>query len=388
MTDVLVCPDKFKGSLSAAQAADALEAGLSDVTPDVGVARFAISDGGDGLIDAVLPHGFTTQAVTAEGPTGVPHRARIAMRERTAVVELAEVAGTSWLPEGRFAPLTSSTHGLGQAMLAALDLGATEVIVGLGGSASTDGGAGMIEALGARLLDRAGAPIARGGAALAELASIDLAGLDPRLHRTQITLASDVDNPLLGARGAAKVFATQKGATSGQVEDLETAMAVWAAVVSVSAGTGRVAEPGAGAAGGTGFGALSLLNATMRSGLDLLLDLGDFAARLSSARLVVVGEGSLDDQSLHGKAPVGVARAASCAGVEVVAACGVNGLTEDQWRSVGLTAVYSLDELEPDLRRSMESARPLLRRLGRTIARSHLHPAGTLETTTTGRLST
>lgn len=381
--EVLLSPDKFKGSLTAVEAAEALEAGFSDVRSGARIERFAVSDGGDGLIDAVLPHGFIDHAVTVDGPTGVPHRARIATREHTAVVELAEVVGTRRLPAGRPAPLTASTHGLGQAMLAALDLGVDEIVVGLGGSASTDGGAGMLQALGADLRNADGGPVGRGGAALAELASIDLSGLDARLHQTPITVASDVDSPLLGEHGAARTFAAQKGATPREVEELEAAMAAWAAVVSVTAGARRLPEsaPGAGAAGGTGYAALALLGATMRSGIDLLLGLGDFDSRLRSADLVVVGEGCLDPQSLHGKAPVGIAQAASRAGVEVVAACGVNRLAEVQWRSTGLSAVYSLAELEPDLDRSMRTARSLLRRLGSTIAEVHPHRRSNLDPT-------
>lgn len=372
MAEVWLCPDKFKGSLTAAEVCDALRAGIADVRPGARVESFEVSDGGDGLLDAVVAHGFAISTITAQGPTGRPGTVRIATRGHTAIIELAEVVGLRRLPDDRPAPLTASTYGLGQAMLAAIDAGSTELVVGLGGSASTDGGAGMVEALGARLGGRDGRPPARGGAALTDVAHIELSGLDRRLRYTSITLVSDVNHPLLGEHGSARVFAEQKGGSPQQIDLLEAAMATWAAVVSTATGTDLADRPGAGAAGGTGFAAMAILGATMRSGIDLVLRLGDFTQQIGSADLVIVGEGSLDQQSLRGKAPVGVSNAARAAGVEAIAVCGVNRLDEPQWREAGLAAVYSLDTLEPDPSRSIERAGPLVRSLARTIAVQHL----------------
>ncbi|UYM06353.1 glycerate kinase [Solicola gregarius] len=349
MTEVLLCPDKFKGSLTAAEVSDSLRAGIADVRPGVRVESFEVSDGGDGLLDAVVPHGFAIRTLTAQGPTGQPRMARIATRGSTSIIELAEVVGLRRLSDDRPAPLTASTYGLGQAMLAAIDAGSTELVVGLGGSASTDGGAGMVEALGARLGWRGRRPPARGGGGLAGVASVELSELDRRLRHTSITLAADVDHPLLGERGSARTFAAQKGATPQEIYLLEAAMAKWAAVVTTATGMDVADRPGAGAAGGTGFAAMAILGATMRSGIDFLLRLGDFTQQIGSADLVIVGEGSLDQQSLRGKAPIGVANAATAAGVEVIAICGVNRLDEMQSREAGLAGVYSLDASNPTL---------------------------------------
>ncbi len=262
-------------------------------------------------------------------------------------------------------------------MSAALDLDPTEVVVGVGGSASTDGGAGMLVALGARVLDAAGSDLPAGGAALSGAAGLDLTGLDPRLASTRLVLAADVDSPLLGPLGAAAVFGPQKGATADDVATLEAALTHWAALVAGATSTNRAISshaPGAGAAGGVGFALLAVLGAERRSGVDTVLDLVGLDDRLAGTDLVITGEGSLDGQTLAGKAVSGVARRAATAGVPVVAVCGRVDLTPDELARLGISAAHPLSEHEADPARSMAGAADLLRRVGQDIGRTWLSP--------------
>ncbi len=252
---------------------------------------------------------------------------------------------------------------------AALDYGASTVVLGIGGSASTDGGAGMLQALGLRLAGQDGAQLGRGGAALAGLVSVEVAGLDQVLGAgVTVLVASDVENPLLGPAGAATVFGPQKGASPDDVALLDLALARWAAVTKLVIGRDVAAEAGAGAAGGTGFGAMAYLGARLVPGVELVLDLIGFDAALAGASLVITGEGSLDSQSLGGKTPVGVARAAGRRGVPVVAVAGLVSLTEAEVAAAGFAAAYSLADLEPDHAASMANAADLLVKIGYRIA--------------------
>jgi glycerate kinase len=440
---VVVASDSFKGSLTSLQVGDAVRLGLLDVAPHAEVVVVPIADGGEGTVAAAVAAGWRAVPVAVHGPTGLwvtatvavrggmedlapipvaeqgliprigtaaPQRSTADTRHRTpdppplqpeetptvALVEMADVCGLGRLPDAVPAPLTASSRGLGEAIRAALDLGAAEVIVGVGGSASTDGGAGMLAALGARLLDAGGVDLPDGGAALARLAHLDLSGLDPRLAHTYIALAADVDSPLLGPTGAAAVFAPQKGATPAEVDLLEAALTHWADVVEShpdvpistnrslqgqEGGVPRVTDwsmggrmPGAGAAGGIGFALMAVLGAHRRSGIDVVLDLVGLDAALSRADLVITGEGSLDAQTLTGKAVRGVATRATAHGIPVVAVCGRRILDDAGLTALGLRAAYPLTELEPDVRRSMEAAAALLRRTGQRIAHEETQP--------------
>ena len=369
---VVLAPDKFKGSLTAAEVGDALAAGMLDVLPGLDVTKLPVADGGDGTVAAALSAGFEEIIVDAVGPTGEPVQAAYALHGNRAVVELAAVVGLSMLPGGRLDPLTSSTYGLGLVIADAIRRGAQTIVLGLGGSASTDGGAGMAQALGARLLDADGHDLSHGGGALQGLARLDLRALRETLGSSSIMVASDVDNPLLGADGAAAVFGPQKGADTHQVEALERGVRRWSELVSRATGRNEADRPGAGAAGGAGFAALALLNAKIRPGIELILELVDFDRRIVGADLVVTGEGSLDDQSLAGKAPVGVARAAARSGVPVVAVAGRLQLSPQQLRRAGIEAAYALTDLEPDLNQCIANASPLLRQLGAHVAKEWL----------------
>jgi glycerate 2-kinase len=371
---VVVAPDKFKGSLSAPQVAAAVSAGLRAVVPDVEAVEVPVADGGDGTLDAALSAGFSRVPVRATGPTGDPVDTAYAVRDGVAVVELADACGLNRLPGGRLAALTASSAGLGQVVRAALDAGCWQVVLGIGGSASTDGGAGMLRELGVRLLDADGTPLPPGGGALERLDRVDLSGLHWALRSTEVLLASDVDNPLLGPTGAAEVYGPQKGASPEDVRLLDRGLARLVAVLAEQLPSAKDAATaaGAGAAGGVGFAALALLDAQPRPGIDLLLELIDFPAKLPGAALVVTGEGSLDTQTLHGKAPAGVAAAARTAGVPVVAVAGRSLLRTDDLAAAGIAAAYPLSDLEPDPARSMAEAGPLLDQVARQIAKDWL----------------
>lgn len=371
---VLIAADKFKGSLTAVQVAERVMAGLRRVVPGVEVEALPVADGGDGTVDAAVAAGFERREVRVAGPLGDELTAAFALRGDTAVVEMAEASGLQRLPAGVFAPLTSSTYGSGELLRAALDAGARTIVFGVGGSATTDGGAGMLSALGARFVDAEGEPVAPGGAALSDVATADLSGLDPRLSSVDLVLASDVDNPLTGPKGAPAVYGPQKGASPDDVEILDAALGHFAAVLEKSIGS-RAAEyaaaPGAGAAGGIGYGAL-VLGARFRPGIEVMLDVLGFAPALERATLVITGEGSLDEQTLHGKAPAGVAAAARAAGKEVVAVCGRLALRPEALGRAGIRRAYPLTEVEPDIARCISDAGPILETVAQHIARDFL----------------
>lgn len=366
---VLVAADKFKGSLTASQVAERVTTGLRRVVPGLRVDTLPVADGGDGTVAAAVAAGFERREARVTGPLGEPVDAAYALRDATAVVEMAEASGLQHLPPGVFAPLTATTYGSGELLRAALDDGATTIVFGVGGSATTDGGAGMLTALGARFLDEDGAPVGPGGGGLARIAGADLSGLDPRLAAVDLVLASDVDNPLTGPKGAPEVYGRQKGATDEDIAVLDAALTRYASVL----GPEQAALPGAGAAGGIGYGALVALGARFRPGIDVMLDVLGFAPALARATLVITGEGSLDEQTLHGKAPAGVAAAARAAGVKVVAVCGRLTLTPEELEKAGIERAYALAELEPDPAVSMAEAGPLLERAAESIARDHLN---------------
>lgn len=371
---VLIAADKFKGSLTAVQVAERVTAGLRRVVPDLRVEAMPVADGGDGTVDAAVAAGFERREVRVAGPLGHEVTAAFALRGDTAVVEMAEASGLQRLPAGVFAPLTASTYGSGELLRAALDAGARTIVFGVGGSATTDGGAGMLTALGARFLDADGEPVGPGGGGLEDLATADLSALDPRLASIDLVLASDVDNPLTGPKGAPAVYGPQKGASPDDVETLDAALAHFAKVLEESTGP-RAAEhaaaPGAGAAGGIGYGAL-LLGARFRPGIEVMLDVLGFAPALERATLVITGEGSLDEQTLHGKAPAGVAAAARAADKEVVAVCGRLALAPEALGRAGIRRAYALTDAEPDVAKCIADAGPILERVAARIARDFL----------------
>ncbi|WP_032402221.1 glycerate kinase [Rhodococcoides fascians] len=372
MTRILLAPDKFKGSLSAAEVARALAEGLVAVDPSLETVCLPVADGGDGTVDAAVTAGWDRVAVTCSGPTGEAVDTSYARRGDTAVVELASAVGLELLPGGRSDALGASTFGLGAVIAHALEAGAARIVVGLGGSASTDGGAGMLTALGARILDADGNDVARGGGALRGAVQLDVSGLVPSARNAVFELACDVDNPLLGRTGAAAVYGPQKGAGPQELLYLEHGMRQWAHLVRNAIGRDVSGLAGTGAAGGTAFGAIAVLGAVAKPGIETVLELIDFAGALAGADLVVTGEGSLDEQSLYGKAPIGVAHAAREAGVPVITVAGRSVIGLDRLRTHGIVASYALADLEPDPRISMRDAARLLREVGRMITTTNI----------------
>lgn len=371
MTRILIAPDKFKGSLTAGEVAQAVRRGVVEHSPTAEVRCLPVADGGEGTLEAAVAAGFEMIPLTATGPTGEPVRTGYAVKGGTAVVEMADASGLARLPGGTPAPLAATSRGTGELLAAALDRGVRSVVLGIGGSACTDGGAGMLQSLGASLRDGEGEELAGGGGSLEWLVDLDLSGLHPAIRTAEIVVACDVDNPLTGEDGAAAVYGPQKGASGQDVARLDANLTRLADHVARETGVDHRDAAGAGAAGGVGFAAISVLGARLHPGIELLLELLDFRSQVRETDLVVVGEGSLDAQSLRGKAPVGVARLARTAGVDVVAVCGRNELDLDELRGVGIESVYSCSELEPDPRRSMAEAATLLERLGRRIAEEH-----------------
>lgn len=374
MARVLIAADKFKGSLTAVEVAERVSAGLRKAAPGVEIESLPVADGGDGTVAAAVAAGFERREVRVAGPLGHEVTAAFALRGDTAVVEMAEASGLQRLPAGVFAPLTASTYGSGELLRAALDAGARTIVFGVGGSATNDGGAGMLSALGARFLDADGAPVPPGGGGLAGLVTADLSGLDARLADVDLVLASDVDNPLTGPTGAPAVYGPQKGASPDDVAALDGALAHYAKVLETVIGwkaAEYAAAPGAGAAGGIGYGAL-VMGARFRPGIEVMLDVLGFADAVDRATLVITGEGSLDEQTLHGKAPAGVAAAARAQGREVVAVCGRLALRPEALGRAGIRRAYPLTEIEPDLAKCVSDAGPLLERVAENIGRDFL----------------
>jgi glycerate 2-kinase len=368
LTRVVLAPDKFKGCLGAAEVADALAAGIVDVRPGVEVVRRPIADGGEGTVDAVVSAGFERMVADVQGPTGDSVRARYAHRGRVAVIEMAEASGLSRLPDGAPAPLTASTFGTGQLMGEAIRCGCNELVVGLGGSATTDGGTGLLAALGVRFLDRHGRELPAGGAALVNLERIDASGLDATLGGVSITVASDVAVPLCGPTGAAAMFGPQKGATPSDVATLEAGLRQLARVMADHLGFDYAHRAGAGAAGGTGFALMSMLGADIRPGVDVVLDAVGFDQVVSGAQLVVTGEGAVDEQTLQGKAPMGVLRRARAAGAVVALVGGRVDVTLAELQRAGFADAWSLSDLAERPGDSFDCAPELLQRIGRSIA--------------------
>lgn len=357
---VLVAPDKFKGSVTAADAARAIAEGLHDARIGIDVDLCPIADGGEGSVDTALLSGFRRFPADVSGPTGRPVSTYFGLRGDVALVELASASGMSRLPGNSLAPMTSSTRGVGQLIARAMDAGARTVIVAIGGSASTDGGSGMLAALGARIEDATGAEIEPSGVALESVHRVDLSGLDRRLAGTSVVIASDVENPLLGGTGAAAVYGPQKGADGVDIERLERGLVRWRNALAAATGRDTAEIPGAGAAGGVGFGATTGLGAGICSGADIVFELLDVPRRVTESSLVVTGEGALDGQTLSGKGPARIAQIANAHDRPCAAIAGRISLDSGELKRAGFDWAVALSDLEPDPQRCMSNARGLL----------------------------
>ncbi|HLJ83131.1 MAG TPA: glycerate kinase [Candidatus Eremiobacteraceae bacterium] len=371
---IVIAPDKFKGSLTAREAGNAMARGLARAFPGATIDVVPVADGGDGTAQALVDAlGGNFVESTVRGPDGKDVRAAYgALPDGRAVVELARASGLALVAQGKNDALQASTFGTGQLIAAALEGGCKRLILAIGGSATTDGGAGALAALGARFLDASGKEIGSGGAALTKLETIQTTELDQRLKDVEILIASDVDNPLLGRRGAAAVFAPQKGASPADVAALEGALTKFADVVERHTGARMRDVPGAGAAGGIGFGFLALAGARLQPGADLVLDAINFAGRVAGADLVITGEGRIDRQTLEGKAPYAVARAAGKRHIPAVAIAGSLDCSAADLAELGLATAMSIVVAPITLEEALVRAAPLAEdaaeRLGRAIA--------------------
>ena len=365
MKTILVAPDSFKGSLSARDAADAMERGVKNILPDSVVVKHPISDGGEGLVDILTPalNGtFVTTEVSGPFP-GQRAKARWGLSgdQSTGIIEMAEAAGLTLAPPGKRDPKIATTYGVGELIRVALDSGVTSLIIGIGGSATNDGGAGMAEALGVRFMNESGQPLGRGGTALAALDRIDVSDKDPRVDQIEILVASDVQNTLCGELGASAVYGPQKGASPRDVKALDTALFRYGEVLQSALGIDVLSIPGGGAAGGLGAGLVAFCGAQLRRGIDVVFHVTNFDDHLRSADLVITGEGKIDEQVRFGKALAGVIERAQRAGVPVAAVVGsVDGNWESFVNRQFLADLESLVDANATTEQAMRNASALI----------------------------
>jgi glycerate kinase len=346
---VLIAPDKFKGTLTAVQAAEAIAAGWWRAEPAAGIDMAPMADGGEGTLDTLVQAmGGRGERRRVTGPLGDPVEAEFGLIKRRAglmgIVEMARASGLGLIGAGRRDPKRATTRGTGELIRAAAHAGATSLLVCIGGSATIDGGAGMAQAVGIRLLDERGSELPPGGAALVRLARIDATGLDPAVRSCRITAATDVDNPLTGPMGASTVFGPQTGAAPSDVVLLDQALAHLAAVIYRDLGIDVRAVPGAGAAGGLGAGLVAFLGARLRPGVDVVMAAVALEERMIRADVAVTGEGRLDEQSLHGKVPAGVMRLARAHNVPAILLCGAQETDVEGVRVASLTERFGAEE--------------------------------------------
>jgi len=357
---ILIAPDKFKGSLTAVEAAAAIAEGALRVYPDAVTTQFPIADGGEGTLEAAVAAGYEERINAVVGPILAPIGAAWALRKdksgaTTAVIETAQASGLAHMEPTPENSLRAHSYGCGQLIAAALDAGATEIVLGVGGSAMTDGGSGALRALGLKPLDAAGNVVPLGGGSLADAVSLDVTELDPRLSAVRFRIAVDVQSPLYGATGAAHVFGRQKGADDDAIEKLDAGLRNWASLLREA--TGRdVNLPGAGAAGGFPASFLAFTQATLEGGFALVAALTGLAEKLADADLVITGEGSMDSQSLTGKAPIALAEAARERGIPVVAVAGRILVTPEELAEHGVVAAAQLLDVAPSPQEAISDA--------------------------------
>lgn len=373
--NIVAAPNAFKGSLNAVEAAEAMKRGILAAIPRCHVVCVPVADGGDGLTEVML-HGLGGKLIstTASGPRMEPLSAAFCMvsSRKLAVVEMAKASGLALLPKELHDPTQTTTYGTGELIRAAMDCGATRIIVGIGGSATCDGGIGMAAALGYRFLDATGVPVEPVGGALNAIAAIDRRNIDPGLQGLSVSAACDVTNPLTGPDGAAVVYAPQKGATPDQVAQLDAGLANLARVIKTDLGIDIADMPGSGAAGGLGGGLHAFLGAELKPGIDLVLDVVGLKGHLADADLVLTAEGRIDDQTRFNKAPAGVARTAKAAGVPCIAICGGVGEGLEALYDIGIDAVFSICSGPQSLAEAMQGAGELLARGTEQVVRAFL----------------
>jgi glycerate kinase len=369
---VVIAPDSFKECASAAAVAKALSVGWRRVFADAEIICVPMADGGEGTVDALIAAtGGTEIAVQVTDPLGKPVVAKYGFLGdgATAVIEMAAASGLPRVPPEERDPRVTTTYGTGELLRDALDRGAKRIILGIGGSATNDGGAGMAQALGFSLLDGDGLELPRGGAALARLARIDLRKKHARLEECRILVACDVTNPLCGPQGASLVYGPQKGATEAVALQLDVALEHYGRVLERQLGVSVVELPGAGAAGGLGAGLVAFAGAQLRPGVELVAEACGLAGRMEGANLIITGEGRLDGQTAHGKTPAGVARIAKRQGIPVIAVAGALGAGYEELYEHGIDAVFSICQGPIGLPEAIERVEELLASAAESIAR-------------------
>ncbi len=369
----VLAPDSFKESMSAKTACEAMARGIRKVLPEAEIIQVPMADGGEGTVDALVDGSQGTRIdVEVSGPIPIEKVKTyfgLMADKKTAVMEMAKANGIELLSKEKRNPLITSTYGTGEMILAALDQGVEKIIIGIGGSVTNDGGAGMAQALGAHFLDKAGQELAVGGGSLGKLAKIDLSDMDPRVKDTEIIIASDVTNPLVGPKGASQVFGPQKGATKEMVDELDKNLTHYATIIEQDLGIDIVDRPGAGAAGGLGAGLLVFTEAIMQSGVNIVTELTHLAEKISQADYVFTGEGGMDFQTKFGKAPYGVAKIAKKYDKPVFACAGYIGEQVEVLYDEGMTAIFGILAKASTLEEALLSGEENLMRTVENITR-------------------
>jgi len=368
---IVIAPDSFKESMTSLEAARSIEKGFKAVLSDAEYVNIPVADGGEGTVQALVDAtGGDIVHQTVTGPLGKPVKAAYGLLGdgKTAVIEMAEASGLHLVPPGQRNPLLTTTRGTGELILDAAEKGVSNIIIGLGGSATNDGGAGMAAALGVKFLNRDGEEIENGGGALAEIAKIDVSGLNPKLKHIRFEAACDVDNPLTGPRGASAVFGPQKGANSEMTALLDQNLKHYAAAVKAELGCEIDSIPGAGAAGGLGAGLCAFLKAELKSGVDIVLDTLSFSELIKGADLVITGEGKIDGQTVSGKTPAGVAKRARSENIPVIAFAGSLGEGCELVYDIGISALFSIVPGISSLENALADGSSNLTRCARNVA--------------------
>jgi len=344
---IVVAPDSFKGSLTAVEVADAIGQGVREIFPEAKIIKIPMADGGDGTVQCLVnATGGEILKEKVVGPLGDEVWASYGILgdKKTAVIEMAEASGLTLVPEDKRNPLITTTYGTGQLIKAALDQGCRKMIIGIGGSATNDGGAGMVQALGVKLLDREGKEIGFGGGELKKINRINISNLDNRLSETEVLIASDVSNPLCGPKGAARIYGPQKGATPEIIEELDKSLVHFAEIIKRDLNKDIKDMPGAGAAGGLGAGLMAFLDAELKPGIEIMIEIVKLEQAIKDADLVITGEGKIDSQTIYGKAPIGVAKIAKKYNIPVIAVAAIVGDDADIVHKYGINTLISVTE--------------------------------------------
>lgn len=370
---IVAAPDSFKGSLTAKEVAEAMEAGIKRFDKSIEVVKVPMADGGEGTVQSMVDAtGGRIISVTVKGPmfSEVEAFYGILGDGRTAVIEMAAASGLPLVKPEERNPLIATTYGTGELIRHALDMGCRSIIIGIGGSATNDGGAGAMQALGVRFLDNTDNDIGFGGGSLGSLYRIDISNIDSRIKDTRVTVACDVDNPLCGTKGASRIFGPQKGADNEMVEELDRNLSHYADIIESTLGVSIKDFPGAGAAGGLGGGLLAFLGATLRKGVDIVIETVELENKIKNADLVITGEGAMDYQTIYGKTPFGVAKAAEKYGIPVVAICGSIGKGSEVLYDNGFTSIFSIIDKPMSIDEAIEKSTELIRNCSERVIRA------------------